>query len=129
MEFFICFDNTPEAYRALELAHQHAKVWNADLRVVQAIRRKETIDHKRIAEIEELQLEQVRKHLKTRSFKSILLTDDLEPGEQIVDLAKRLKPDQIFIGIQRKSKVGKLLFGSTAQVVILNSPCPVISVT
>ena len=36
--------------------------------------------------------------------------------------------DMIFIGVRRRSKVGKLLFGSTAQYVILNAPCPVVSV-
>ncbi|MFZ1202247.1 MAG: universal stress protein [Desulfobacterales bacterium] len=36
--------------------------------------------------------------------------------------------DQIFIGIKHRSKVGKLLFGSNAQHVILNAPCPVVTV-
>ena len=36
--------------------------------------------------------------------------------------------EEIIIGVRRRSKVGKLLFGSTAQYVILNAPCPVVSV-
>ena len=36
--------------------------------------------------------------------------------------------DLVFIGVEKRSKVGKLLFGSTAQHVILNSPCPVVTV-
>jgi nucleotide-binding universal stress UspA family protein len=128
MEFFVCFDDTPEARRALELACKHAKVWHADLRVVQAIRRKEPLSHKRITEIEKRQSEQIRKLLKKTPYKAIVLTDDAEPGEQIVEFAKTIKPDQIFVGIERKSKVGKLFFGSTAQFVILNSPCPVVSI-
>jgi nucleotide-binding universal stress UspA family protein len=39
-----------------------------------------------------------------------------------------MKIDLIFLGIVKKSKVGKLLFGSTAQYVILHAPCPVVTV-
>ena len=50
----------------------------------------------------------------------------LDSGEDIVEFAKQNKADEIIIGIRRKSKVGKLMFGSTAQYVILNAPCPVV---
>ena len=58
-----------------------------------------------------------------------LLVNTLEAGEQLVKFAVSKKVDQIFIGIRKTSKVGKLVFGSTAQYVILNAPCPVVSVT
>ena len=58
-----------------------------------------------------------------------LLVNTLEAGEQLVQFAAAKKVDQIFIGIRKTSKVGKLVFGSTAQYVILNAPCPVVSVT
>jgi nucleotide-binding universal stress UspA family protein len=46
----------------------------------------------------------------------------------MVRIADEKKADEIIIGIQRKSKVGKLLFGSTAQYIIMNAPCPVVTV-
>ena len=49
-------------------------------------------------------------------------------GEDLVQFAEQNKTDEIVIGIRRKSKAGKLLFGSTAQYVILNAPCPVVSI-
>jgi nucleotide-binding universal stress UspA family protein len=52
----------------------------------------------------------------------------LEAGEDLVQLAKENNVDEIIIGVRRRSKVGKLFFGSTAQYVILNAPCPVVSV-
>jgi nucleotide-binding universal stress UspA family protein len=52
----------------------------------------------------------------------------LETGEDLVEYAKENQIDQIIIGVRRRSKVGKLVFGSTAQFVILEAPCPVVSV-
>lgn len=49
-------------------------------------------------------------------------------GESIIEYAEANKVDEIIIGIQKKSKVGKFLFGSTAQHVILEAPCPVLTV-
>ncbi len=56
-----------------------------------------------------------------------VLVRGLTPGEDIVDFAKDHKMDEIIIGIEKKSKVGKLFFGSNAQYIILESPCPVVS--
>jgi len=57
-----------------------------------------------------------------------LMVTSLEPGEKLVKFAEEEEIDLIFIGIIKKSKVGKFLFGSTAQYVILHSPCPVVTV-
>ena len=46
----------------------------------------------------------------------------------LVEFAKRYKIDEIIIGIRRRSKVSKLVFGSAAQYVILNAPCPVVTI-
>ena len=52
----------------------------------------------------------------------------LEPGEDILKFAEEKNAEQIIIGVKRRSKVGKLLFGSNAQYVILNAPCPVLTI-
>jgi nucleotide-binding universal stress UspA family protein len=57
-----------------------------------------------------------------------LLVRGMTPGEDIVKFAKEEAIDEIVIGIKRRSKVGKLLFGSNAQYVIIKAPCPVVTV-
>jgi nucleotide-binding universal stress UspA family protein len=52
----------------------------------------------------------------------------LSAGEDIVQFAEQNSIDLIVIGVRRRSKVGKLLFGSNAQLVILTAPCPVLTV-
>lgn len=52
----------------------------------------------------------------------------MEPGEDLVTFAGEHGVEEIIIGVKRRSRVGKLLFGSNAQYVILNADCPVVTV-
>lgn len=56
------------------------------------------------------------------------LARGLTPGEDLVRFAEENDIDHIIVGIEKKSRTRKLLLGSTAQYVILKSPCPVTSV-
>lgn len=51
-----------------------------------------------------------------------------EPAETILAAASERDSDGIVIGIQKRSPVGKMLFGSVAQAVILDSDRPVTTV-
>ena len=57
-----------------------------------------------------------------------ILIRGMAPGEDIVQYAQEKGVDQIIIGVQKQSKVGKIIFGSTAQYIILEAPCPVLAV-
>ncbi|QIO22888.1 universal stress protein [Haloarcula sp. JP-L23] len=46
-------------------------------------------------------------------------------GQQIVDLAEEVSADLVVVGGRKRSPTGKAVFGSTAQEVMLNAPCPV----
>jgi nucleotide-binding universal stress UspA family protein len=48
--------------------------------------------------------------------------------EDLVQYAETHKIDEVIIGVKSRSKLGKLIFGSTAQYVILKSSCPVVAV-
>jgi nucleotide-binding universal stress UspA family protein len=113
----------------LTLAKQHAKIFNAKLFIATSM---ETATEKEMEDLEktETHLEKLKKSIEQEgiSCETHLLIRGLTPGEDIVEFAKDNKIDEIFIGIEKTSKVGKLLFGSNAQYIILEAPCPVISV-
>jgi nucleotide-binding universal stress UspA family protein len=51
------------------------------------------------------------------------LIDDTEGA--VVRLAKQVDADHVFVGGRRRSPTGKAVFGSQAQEIMLNAPCPV----
>ncbi len=130
MKFLVCYDETNEAKKALKVAQEHAKIWNAKLEVVNTITRVEPLKHSSVKKMEEKMEGEVREILggDDPPYEVQLLLTELTSGEQLVKFAEDQKIDQIFIGIVKKSKVGKLLFGSTAQYIILHAPCPVVTV-
>jgi nucleotide-binding universal stress UspA family protein len=60
--------------------------------------------------------------------KQVLVTEVGDPGNCILKLAEELNVSLIVIGVRKRSPAGKLLFGSTAQHVILNSEKPVVCI-
>jgi nucleotide-binding universal stress UspA family protein len=49
-------------------------------------------------------------------------------AEDLVAVATETEAEVIVIGLRRRSPVGKLILGSNAQRILLDSPCPVLAV-
>ena len=130
MKFMVCFDGSKEAKKALELAREHAKVWGASLEVVNSIMREISLKRSFIEKKEQSLENEIKEFLGSSDipYKVELLIDTLHPEEQMVQFAEKERIDQIFVGIEKTSKVGKLVFGSTAQYMILKAPCPVLTI-
>jgi nucleotide-binding universal stress UspA family protein len=130
MKFMVCYNGSAAAKEALMLAQQHAKVWDAKVDVIETITRDTPLKHSFIEETEGKLNQDVGKIMEGSdvSFAAQLLIGSLSAGEALVQFAQEEQMDQIFIGIEKKSKVDKLIFGSTAQYVILQAPCPVVTV-
>ena len=57
-----------------------------------------------------------------------LPTGSADPAEEIIGAAEQAGAELIVIGLRRRSPVGKLILGSNAQRILLDSPCPVLAV-
>ena len=130
MKFIVCYDDTNLAGEVVKEAQKHARVWNASLEIVKAIQREEPIKYARILEMETSLQTEVGGLLEDADipYSVQLNIDDVPVGEKILHIAQQKGADLIFIGIKKHSKVGKLIFGSTAQHIILQAPCPVVTV-
>ncbi|PIE63425.1 MAG: universal stress protein UspA [Desulfobacter postgatei] len=113
----------------LQLAVEHAKAFSATVLVVTSMLEGTEKDQKKILEAEK-NLDQAQVFFKTQGIpcEKHLLIRGMEPGQDIVAFANEKKVDEIIIGVRSRSNISKLLFGSTAQTVILEAHCPVITV-
>jgi len=129
MNFLVCYDGTGAAREALELAQARAKMFDGKLFVVTAMTGGAEVPREEFQEKEE-ELEKVKHRLADEQVacETTLSVRGLEPGEDLVLFAKENSIDEIIIGVEKRSKVGKFIFGSTAQYVILEAPCPVLTV-
>lgn len=129
MKILVGFDSSNVSKEAISVAKRHADAFNAEIIIAQSMVGGPEVPRKDF-EIAENNLEFEKTQLLDQNItcQSILSVRGLEAGEDLVQLAEEYKVDEIIIGVRRRSKVGKLLFGSTAQYVILNAPCPVVSV-
>jgi nucleotide-binding universal stress UspA family protein len=129
MNILVAYDGTKEAKEAARLAIRHAKAFNARIILAFSMVGGPEIPRKEFEHAEkELQGQEIVLKEEGVSCETLLSVRGLETGEDIVKIAEEKKAEEIIIGIQRKSKVGKLLFGSTAQYIILNAPCPVVTI-
>jgi nucleotide-binding universal stress UspA family protein len=129
MKILVGYDGTNSAKEALNLAKTHAKVFDASVAVVTSMEKGTENQREDITEAEKL-LEWAKSLFEENEVAcdTHLLIRGLTPGEDIVEFARENQVDEIIVGVKRRSKVGKLLMGSTAQYVILQAPCPVVSV-
>jgi len=129
MNILVGYDGSHSAGEAIKLAARHAKVFGAGLEVVTSIHRSHALDYKGVQIAEKTLADRVEEFLKDNRvpLETNVLISSLSPGENLVWYSQTKAVDTIFIGLKRKSKVGKLVFGSTAQYVILNASCPVVT--
>ncbi|SHO50002.1 universal stress protein [Desulfopila aestuarii] len=113
----------------LQLAAQHAKAFQGEVIIATSMVGGDKTTREKVIEAED-NLKEVQDFFKKMQIQceTHLLVRNMTAGEDIVEFAKEQNVDEIIIGVKSRSKVGKLLFGSTAQFVILKAHCPVVSV-
>jgi nucleotide-binding universal stress UspA family protein len=128
MEIMVCYDTANENTGVLALATQHAKAFEAKLYVATVLIGSDVDQLDNIEEAKR-QLQTVETDFQDKgiSIETKLMFGGQSAGENLVEYAQDNGIDEIIIGTRKKSKLGKLIFGSTAQYVILEAHCPVIT--
>ena len=129
MKILVGYDGSKVAEDAVKLAQEHGRAFKAEIYIMTSLEQSPTLKKEDIDRAEN-RLENLQRAFevdgipcKTQAFVSYQ-----SPGEDLVNYVKGNDIDEIIIGVRRRSKVGKLVFGSTAQYVILEAPCAVVAV-
>jgi nucleotide-binding universal stress UspA family protein len=129
MKILVGYDGSNASKCALELARDRAKELNAEVLVVTSMVK---ANENQIEDIRQAErgLEYTKALLEKEGIEcdTHLLIRGFSPGEDLVEFAEENRADEIFVGVRRRSKVGKFLIGSTAQYVVLHASCPVATV-
>ena len=129
MTFLVAYNGSKESKAALGLAIKQARVFGAKVVVITSMEGGHSEKPEDIARVNR-ELESVGQQLRVAGVDHEVheMARGLSPGEDIVIYAAENQIDQIFVGIEKKSKTRKLLLGSTAQYIILKANCPVTTI-
>jgi len=129
MNILVGYDGSNSAKDALKLAKDYAIALDAKVAVVTSMVGANNNQYEDLRQAE-LGLEYAKTWLDKDNIhcETHLLIRGLSAGEDLVQFAEDNQINEIIVGVRRRSKVSKLIMGSTAQHVILNAPCPVVSI-
>ncbi len=129
MKFLVGYNGSEVSQAALSLARTYADLFGARVVVVASLvgGASESPDEIRKATSD---LQFAKKFFQEKGIpcETHQLVRGMTPGEDMVKFAKDNDIDQIFVGIEKKSRTQKIILGSNAQYIILKAPCPVVSV-
>ena len=128
-KFLVGYDGSNAAKDAIALASKYCAVMQASVHLAASMG-KGTEDNQKDIDAAQQSLAEAASLFEKEGIRceTHLLIRGLSSGDDLVRFAEENGVDLIFVGVKRRSKVGKLLMGSTAQYVILNAPVPVVSI-
>jgi nucleotide-binding universal stress UspA family protein len=120
---------TKEGRAALRRAAEEARLRQTRLIVINSNRGGRDFDADEARRFER-ELQDVQSGLDTQGIDHEVrqLVRGNEPSEDLVAVAGEVSADLIVIGLRRRTPVGKLILGSNAQRILLDSPCAVLAV-
>ncbi|NNF99016.1 MAG: universal stress protein [Desulfobacteraceae bacterium] len=129
MQILVGYDGSNSSKAAVGLAVKHAKAFSGTVHLAASLIKGTENELEEIANAEN-ELEEVKKTFDAEGVacETHLLIRGMTPGEDLVEFAREKGIEEIIMGVKRRSKVGKMVFGSTAQFVILNADCPVVTI-
>ncbi len=129
MKIMVCYDGSSDNAAVLEKSKERAKATDASVYLLSVLVGDD------VGQLDEIEPSKENLAIAQESFKADSIPCETRvlfggngAGKSIVKYAAENGIDEIIIGIEKTSKVGKFLFGSTAQEVVLEAHCPVLTV-
>ena len=132
-------DDAEGRTRIAEEGDKLARALDTDLRVIHVLTEPEAVDLER-ANIQDVgepltaeDIEEIGATIARESSESLTESTQYvgirgDPAVEITQYCKDQDAEYVVIGGKKRSPVGKVVFGSVTQSVLLNSPCPVLSI-
>jgi nucleotide-binding universal stress UspA family protein len=129
MKILAAYDYSTVTQDVLALAKQQARAFNAEVHLLRSIEYNPEQQRDAVQKAEQ-NMDHVRREFTTMGLacETHVVISTLSAGEDIVQFAEQNSIDLIVIGVRRRSKFDKFVFGSNAQLIILSAPCPVLTV-
>ncbi|HET8602076.1 MAG TPA: universal stress protein [Segeticoccus sp.] len=120
---------TKEGRAALHRAAEEAQIRRTRLIVINSNRGGRDFDAEEARRFER-ELQEVQAELDQQGIDHEVrqLVRGNEPSEDLIAVAEEAGAELIVIGLRRRTPVGKLILGSNAQRILLDSPCAVLAV-
>jgi nucleotide-binding universal stress UspA family protein len=128
-KIIVGYDGSDPSKQALKLGKEHAKAFAATVYILSSMEAGPEMPFKEVKSTEEA-LEKIKQQFEAAGIvcETHVLITGLTPGEDLIQYSSEIQADEIIVGVAKRSKLDKLIFGSTVQFVILNASCPVVTV-
>ena len=127
MKILVGYVPTPEGEAALDAAAAEAELRGASVVLLNTSRGDSYLDT-RYANAEELAAAEARLRAQGIEVTVQQAVASADVAHELLKAAAQEEVGLIVLGLRRRSPVGKLILGSTAQRVLLESPVPVLAV-
>jgi nucleotide-binding universal stress UspA family protein len=127
MTIVVGYIPTKEGRAALTHAVEEARKQRSTLVVVNSSRGDAPADPRYLLDDE---LEKLRAQLDEDGIDHLVVHSvrGRDAAEEVIDAAEEHEAELVVIGLRRRTAVGKLIMGSTAQRILLGAGCPVLAV-
>ena len=127
MSIVVGYVPTAEGAAALDRAITEAQKNQSRLVVINSSRGDASVD-KRYAQAADIN--EVTERLEKEGVEHLVLQPvrGNDAANEVLEAAEKYRADLIVIGLRKRTPVGKLIMGSTAQQILLEASCPVLAV-
>ena len=129
MSVIVGYLSSERGRKALEVGIQEAKLRNTDLVVVHSLVGAGKSDDEEVIQSDR-DLNALDEMLSAQGIPFSLhnYVRGNEPAQDIIQAAEELGGELIVIGLRQRTSAGKFLLGSNAHDILMDAPCPVLTV-